>query len=346
MTHLRPLFAFKIIHLFEGNGASEILRSCLSLALYLLLCYTPLTERWDMPRIVVFLILLLASCFSKSVDKERVRVLATNSIIGDVVKEVGKGSVELSILLPPGADPHSFEPSPQDMVKASQARIIFINGAGLEEVFFKRLVESASPEAIIVDLSEGIELLPYEGEEEGEHEHEVDPHIWLDPTNVIIWTHHIASALGEADPQNADFYRQNAQDYEKKLLELDAWIKEMVKSIPPERRKLIVDHLALGYFAKRYGFQQVGAIIPGITTLAEPSAQHIAELLDLVRREKVPAIFVSSSVNPKLAEQLAKDAGIKVVFLYVGSLSQPGGPAPTYLELMRYNVSAIVEALK
>lgn len=298
-----------------------------------------------MRRLVAFLILLLAGCFPKSVSKEKIQVLATNSIIGDVVREIGKEAIELSVLLPPGADPHSFEPSPQDMLEASRARIIFINGVGLEEVFLKRLVEGASPEATIVDLSEGIELLPYEGGEE-EHEHEVDPHVWLDPTNVITWIRHIASALEKADPQNAGFYRQNARNYEEKLLELDVWIKETVKSIPPERRKLVMDHLALGYFARRYGFQQVGVIIPSITTLAEPSARQIAELVDLIQREKVPAIFVSSSVNPKLAEQVAKDAGVKVVPLYIESLSQPGGPASTYLELMRYNVTAIVEALK
>jgi len=299
-------------------------------------------------QLVTILAFLLAGCFPKPAPSGRVQVMATNSIIGDVVKEVGKEAINLSVLLPPGADPHSYEPSPQDLVKASQARIIFINGAGLEEAFLKRLLENASPNAHIVDLSEGIELLPFEGEEPGEHhaEHEVDPHIWLDPINVITWTNHIASALGEVDPQNANFYRRNAEDYAKKLQALDAWIKEMVDKIPPERRKLIVDHMALGYFAKRYGFKQIGAITPSVTTLAEPSAQEIARLMELIRKEKVPAIFVSASANPKAAERIAQDTGVKVVTLYMGSLSGPGGPASSYLELTRYNVSAITEALK
>ncbi len=300
-----------------------------------------------MLRAMVILLLILAGCLPAPARSEKVQVLASNSIVGDVVGEVGKEAIALSVLVPPGVDPHSYEPSPQDLMRASQAQVIFINGAGLEEAFIKRLLENASPNALLVDLSEGIELLSFEGEgHEHEHEHEVDPHVWLDPVNVITWTHHIASALGKVDPKNADFYRKNAQDYEKKLQELDAWIREMVESIPVERRKLVTDHLAFGYFARRYGFQQVGAIIPGFTTLAEPSARDIASLTDLIRREGVPAIFVSASANPRMAERLAQDAGIKVVPLYMGSLSQPGGPASTYIELMRYNVSAIVEALK
>jgi len=301
-------------------------------------------------QLITILAFLLASCSPKPTPSGKVQVMATNSIIGDVVKEVGKEAVALNVLLPPGADPHSYEPSPQDLVKASQARIIFINGAGLEEAFLKRLLENASPDARIVDLSEGIELLPFEGEEHGEghteHEHEVDPHIWLDPINVITWTNRIASALGEVDPQNAEFYRKNAEDYAKKLQALDAWIREMVEKIPPERRKLIVDHMALGYFAERYGFKQIGAITPSITTLAEPSAKDIAELMELIRKEGVPAIFVSASANPKAAERIAQDTGVKVVTLYLGSLSGPQGPASSYLDLMRYNVSAITEALK
>ncbi len=304
--------------------------------------------RWPMKRRMLWgglLALILTGCLSKPAGSGKIQVLAANSIVGDVVGEVGRDAISLSILVPPGADPHSYEPSPQDLVKASQARVIFINGAGLEEAFIKRLLENASPGARIVDLSEGIELLPFEGEGH-EHEHEVDPHVWFDPANVIAWTRRIASVLGEVDPKNADFYRKNAADYEKKLLELDAWIKEMVGSIPPERRKLITDHLALGYFARRYGFQQLGAIIPGITTLAEPSAQDIARLAALIRKEEVRAIFVSASVNPRMAERIAKDAGVKVVPLYMGSLSQPGGPASSYIEMMRYDVSAIVEELK
>lgn len=301
-----------------------------------------------MLRFVVFLALLLGCCFPKPSTMEEVQVIATNSIIGNVVKEIGGDAIELFVLLPPGVDPHSYEPSPQDLIKVSQARIIFINGAGLEEVFLKRLLENASPDAFIVDLSEGIELLPCESKSHEEHEHElsVDPHVWLDPINVITWTQHIASALGKVDSQNARLYQKRASDYERRLLELDAWIKEKVTSVPLERRKLVTDHMAFGYFARRYGFQQVGTIIPGVTTLAEPSAQDIAELIELIKEEKVLAIFVSASFSPKMAEQIAQDTGVKVVPLYIESLSQPGGPASTYFELMQYNVSAIVEALR
>ncbi len=295
-----------------------------------------------MLRAIVLLVLFLAGCFSAPGKVERVPVVATHSIIGDVVREVGGEAIELLVLLPPGTDPHSYEPTPQDLVKASQARIVFFNGAGLEEAFLERLLRSASPDATVVDLSEGIELLSFEGHEK----HEVDPHVWLDPSNVIVWAHHIASVLEKVDPKNAEFYRKNAQDYEKRLRELDAWIWRMVEGIPEERRKLVTDHLALSYFARRYGFRRAGTIIPGVTTLAEPSAQHMAEFVDLIKKEGVPAIFVSASANPKIAEWIAQDTGVKVVPLYIESLSQPDGPALTYIELMRYNVSAIAEALK
>jgi ABC-type Zn uptake system ZnuABC Zn-binding protein ZnuA len=182
--------------------------------------------------------------------------------------------------------------------------------------------------------------------EEG-HDHDSgDPHTWTDPNNVIVWTQNIASALSEADPFNAAIYRSNAETYINELRELDAWIRSEVATIPPERRKLVTDHLALGYFADEYGFEQIGALLGSFSTNASPSAKEIAALEDLIRAQNVPAVFVSKTANSTLAEQVAQDTGTQVVHVYTGSLTAPGGEADSYLTFMKYNVNAIVEALK
>jgi ABC-type Zn uptake system ZnuABC Zn-binding protein ZnuA len=147
------------------------------------------------------------------------------------------------------------------------------------------------------------------------------------------------------DPANAETYRANAAAYIAELTALDEWIEEQVAQVPPERRKLVTDHEVFGYFAQRYGFEQVGAVISGVSTLAEPSAQEMAALQERIGELDVPAIFVGTTVNPTLAESVARDTGTQIVELYTGSLSDAGGPAPTYIEYMRYNVSRIVEAL-
>jgi len=289
------------------------------------------------------------------------RVLATTTIVGDVVKNVGGDMIELSVLLPAGADPHSFQPSPQDVAKVANADIIFANGAGLEE-FLTPLLESAGATQKMVSVSEGIELLQsakaqFEHDAEtpttsnetpGAHDHHSagDPHVWFDPNNVIIWTQNIQRALSEKDPAHAALFQQNGENYIKQLKELDSWIRQQVNQIPVENRKLVTDHLAFTYFAKQYGFIQEGAVIPGYSSLAEPSAQDIAALVDAIKKYHIKAIFVGKTVNPSLAERVAEDTGIKIVRFYAGSLSEAGGEADTYLKFMRYDVSAIVQALK
>ncbi len=288
------------------------------------------------------------------------RVLATTTIVGDVVKNVGGDVIELSVLLPVGADPHSFQPSPQDVAKVANADIIFANGAGLEE-FLTPLLESAGATKKMVSVSEGIELLQSaetqfghdaetpttSNETPGAHDHSAgDPHLWFDPNNVIVWTQNIQRALSEKDPAHAALFQQNGENYIKQLKELDSWIRQEVNQIPVDNRKLVTDHLVFTYFAKEYGFIQEGAVIPGYSSLAEPSAQDIAALEDAIKKYHIKAIFVGKTVNPSLAERVAEDTGIKIVRLYTGSLSKAGGEADTYLKFMRYDVSAIVQALK
>jgi ABC-type Zn uptake system ZnuABC Zn-binding protein ZnuA len=289
----------------------------------------------------------LAACGQSTamIPEHKLRIVATTSIVGDVVQQIAGESVSLTILLPVGVDPHSFQPTPQDIAKINAADLVFMNGAGLEE-FMHPLIESASPPAQIVSVSEGITLLKMQAGDHSEHQEEGDPHLWFDPNNVITWTHNIEKALIEADPDHATQYRAHAESYRLALIELDRWVQEQVAQVAPGNRRLVTDHLTLGYFAARYGFEQAGAVIPSYSTLAEPTAQELAALEDVIRRLGVKAVLVGESFNPTLAQRVAEDTGVRLVTFYHGSLSAADGPASNYLDYIRYNVTAIVEALK
>ncbi len=274
------------------------------------------------------------------------RVACSTTIIGDVVREIGGDRIELHVLMGPNADPHAFEPTPQDAVMLDRASLVFINGADLEASLDPLL---AANSATIVDLSAKITLRTLGGGTvtgaSPQDAAQVDPHVWFDPENVAIWADEIATALAAVDPDHATAYRAAADDYRSALDDLDRWIVDRVDVIPPDQRVLVTDHETFGYFAARYGFTQIGSVFPGLSTLSEPSARDLAQLESAVRAHNVPALFVGTSVNPALAEQVANDTGIRVLFLYTGALSGPDGPAPTYIDLMRYDVNQIVKGL-
>lgn len=281
-------------------------------------------------------------------EGEKLRVVATTTIVGNVVQVIGGDAIDLTVLLPVGVDPHTFEPAPQDMAAVADAHVIFVNGAGLE-VFLDRLLRNAGSNAAVVNVSDGIRTRRLEDEapdaDHGEDE-EVDPHVWFNPLNVVVWTGHIEKALSTLNPANSGVYETNARAYRMALQELDVWIVDQVDQVPQIHRRLVTDHATFGYFADHYGFEQMGTVFPGFSSAAEPSARDLAELTDTIRELGVPAIFVGTTVNPGLAQRIADDTGTQVVSLYTGSLSGPDGPAGDYLTLMRYNVSTIVNALK
>ncbi|MRR32510.1 zinc ABC transporter substrate-binding protein, partial [bacterium] len=224
--------------------------------------------------------------------------------------------------------------------------ILFANGAGLEE-FLQPLIENAGAKARVVEVSTGIQLLDAPaGEIEPGEVHTGDPHTWVDPNNLLIWVENILKALTELDPANAADYQANAERYKSELKDLDAWVKEQVATIPSANRTLVTDHLVYGYFAERYGFEQIGAIIPGFSTISSPSAKDLASIEGAIQAHQVKAVFVSESTSPTLAQRVTEDTGVKLVRLYHGSLSAPDGPAATYLDMVRFNVSAMVAALK
>jgi len=287
---------------------------------------------------------------------DRLQVVATTTIVADVVRQMGGEHVSVTSLVPMEADTHAYQPSPRDVVQVSEADLLFINGAGLE-TFLEQMLESANERATLVSVSEGIELLEsheHEEHDEGQEEHgeaghiheEGDPHTWTDPNNVLVWVDNIERALVEADPDHAAEYQQNAKSYRQELQELDAWVREQVQPVSPERRLLVTDHLVFSYFAERYGFEQVGAVIPGYSTLSSPSAQQLAELEDHIRTLGVPAIFVGNTASTTLSERVAQDLGVEIVTVITGSLTPEDGPAPTYIDYIRYNTSVITDALK
>jgi ABC-type Zn uptake system ZnuABC Zn-binding protein ZnuA len=299
--------------------------------------------------------MLLASCGNNTsaTSSDGLQVVASTTIVGDVVARVGGNLINLTVLFPSGTDPHTFEPRPQDIAAISDADVVVIHGLDLEETLESTLASNVN--GILVHAADGVEVLAFAKDEhededheaEDEHEHEGgDPHTWTNPNNVMVWTQNIASALSEADSANATTYQANAEAYIDELRELDTWIRAKVKIVPAENRELVTDHATFRYFADEYGFEQVGLVVAASSTNAAPSAKELAELIDAIQEHNVPAIFVGTTVNPALAEQVAEDTGAQVVFLYTGSLSESGGEADSYLAFMKYNVDAIVEALK
>lgn len=285
---------------------------------------------------------------------EKLHVAATTGIVADVVANVGGESIELVTLMPAGADPHSFTPTPQDLRSLNDADVIFVNGLGLEESLLP-ILENLDRPTPIVSVNSGVETSGLGdshgqgGDHADEETHgagEADPHTWFSVPNVMIWTDTILKTLSELDPAQAEAYAALAAAYRETLTELDAEIRTQVETLPAERRKLATDHVELGYFASEYGFEVVGSVLPSLSTLASASAQELAALQEKMAANNVPALFVGTTVNAQTARQLANDLGIPVVELYTGSLSEAGGPASTYVDLMRYDVARIVEALQ
>ncbi len=314
----------------------------------------------------IILALLLAACAPVTGSSDGFTVLATNPILGDVVSQVGGEHVVVHVLIPPGTDPHAFEPTPQDAAKIAEADLVVVNGLGLE-ASLEAFLHDAESDGRVVVASDGIATLEFEDdhaheeehEHEGEHEHEdehaheeghhhegEDPHVWMNPLNVIVWVDNIAAALAAADGANATAYQANAEAYKASLAQLDGWIKEQVAQLPAASRHLVTDHESFNYFAEHYGFEIVGALIPSFSTLSEVSAGELAEIEEAIAAHGVPAIFIGASINPALAERVSADTGVALVVLYGETLSAADGPAPTYLELMRYNVTSITEALR
>ena len=266
------------------------------------------------------------------------------------------------------------------MAKVADADVVLTVGLGLEAEWLNDLLHNArADESRVIELGEVVDPMEFSGpdphghgesgHEEGhdEHGHEepgleeaghdemghdehdhglLDPHFWFDPIRVKLAVNEIAAQLSVLDPENASVYYGNAADYGKQLDELHAWIQEQVDVVPPERRLLVTSHDSLSYLAEAYGFKVVGLVIPSLATDVEPSAEHISELVEVVREHDVPAVFGETTVSERLAQTVARETGAELVQLYSGSLGIDGSGADTYLGMVRTNVKRIVEALK
>ena len=273
-------------------------------------------------------------------------VVTSNTVLADLVANVGGDKVQVRALAPAGTDPHTFQPTPDSIRTLSQARVAFFNGSGLEEWWDKTIRSVKKPDVPVIELSKGLATIRMPGHTPDGHGHAEgrDPHVWLDPNLAKAYVDKIRDALSQADGVNSGFYADRAKTYQVKLDELDAWIRAEVEKIPIARRKIVTFHDAFQYFAQRYGLAVTGFVVasPG----KEPSAKALAELTRRIKEERIPAVFAEADFNPKLLEVLAKDAGVKVVTnLYDGSLSS-GPPADTYINMLRHNVTQIVNALK
>jgi len=278
--------------------------------------------------IALLLIVALVSCSETSAPE----VLTTTTILADVAHNVAGERLAVESLLPAGVDPHSYQPSPQDTARISSSQVLIVNGAGYEH-FLEALLENAGGERALIEASAGLRL--------GD-----DPHFWLDPNLVVTYVENIRAGLVQFDPEGEEIYQSNARAYITQLEDLDVWINEQVVQIPPERRLLVTNHEAFGYFSERYGFTIVGTVIESFSSDASPSARQMAALIDQIREQDAPAIFLDASDNPALAEQIAAETGVKVVTdLHLESLTE-GPPAATYIDMMKYNVTQIVAALK
>ncbi len=274
----------------------------------------------------------------------KLKVVATTTIVGDVVRNVGGSNIDLTVLIPPNTDEHGYQPTPQDVVKVAQADLVFMNGAGLEQ-FMEKLMQNAAGKARLISVSDGVPLIQGPALE-GETQRGGDPHVWTDPNNVLIWVDAIEKALSATDARHSADYQKNASQYRQQLKDLDGWIREQIAQVPPARRKLVTDHLIFTYFAHRYDFEQVGAVVPGYSSLASPSAQELAALESNIAKLGVPVIFVGNTVNPALSERVTQDTHTKLVYVLTDALSDKKGPGVTYVDYMKYDVRFVVDALK
>ncbi|MBA2400281.1 MAG: metal ABC transporter substrate-binding protein [Bradyrhizobium sp.] len=282
-----------------------------------------------------FICLVLIATAAPVGAQERLKAVASFSILGDFVRNVGGTSVSVTTLVGPDSDAHVYSPTPSDAKKLADARLIFINGLGFEG-WLPRLVKSANSKAAIVTATSGIAPLKLGSA--------ADPHAWQSLANAKVYVGNIRDALVTADPASAQAFRGNAEAYLVKLDALDREVREAIAGIPEGRRKLITNHDAFGYFATAYGLEFIAPV--GVSTEAEPSARDIAAIITQIKRAKIPAVFLENVSDPRLIRRISAETGAKVGgTLYSDSLTGEKGDAPTYIDMVRHNIKALTSAL-
>jgi zinc/manganese transport system substrate-binding protein len=262
-----------------------------------------------------------------------VAAVATTTIAGDIVGNVGGDRIHVDTLVPADADPHDFEPRPSDAVALADAEVVVKSGGDLDE-WLDDLIENAGGDAAELTLLDTVRAI-------GD-----DPHWWQDPRNAILATEAVRDALAEADPDGGRAYERNAARYVRELRALDDDIEHCMQQVPPEKRKLVTTHDALGYFAERYGLEVIGSVIPSLSTQAQPSAREVAALVEQIEEEGVEAIFPEAAVSQRLERAISRESGAEVGReLWTDSLGGEGSGAETYLDAMRTNADALAEGM-
>jgi zinc/manganese transport system substrate-binding protein len=281
-----------------------------------------------------------AQTTNPTTNQARPKVVATFSILGDLLGEVGGGEIELAVAVGPDTDAHSYQPKPTDARTLALARALVSNGLGFEG-WIDRLVKAAPFTGRAIVASTGVPTLEAQSSGRGQG---VDPHCWQDVTRTRRYVANIAEGLIAVDAGNAALYRARAEAYDGRLAALDQWIKAEIAKVPPAQRKAITSHESLRYFAQAYGVQLDAPL--GYIAESEPSARDVAALIRLVREQKIKALFIENMTNARLIEQIARESGGVVgPRLYTDALSPPDGPAATYEALMRHNVTALVTGM-
>lgn len=280
---------------------------------------------------------LAVATTSRSWAADKLKVVTTFTILGDMVKNVGREHVALTTLVGPDADAHVYEPTPADARALAQADLVIVNGLGFEG-WIDRLVKASGYQGLVVVASEGIAALKTKAGQ-------LDPHAWQDLNNGRLVVANIAAALAAADPAHADDYRRHADAYDRELAALDGEIQSRLDADPGDRRTVITSHDAFQYFGRAYGIEFHAPV--GLSTESEPSAGEVAALIRQMREEGTQALFVENITDPRLVEQLAREAGAVIGGkLYSDSLSGPTGPAPTYIDMFRHNAGEIAKAFE
>jgi zinc/manganese transport system substrate-binding protein len=286
-------------------------------------------------RCVWLICLMLVAASLPAHAQEPLNVVASFSIIGDFVRNVGGDRIRVTTLVGPNGDVHVYTPAPADAQKIADAKLLVVNGLGLEG-WLPRLVQSSGSKATIVTATDGITPL--------KNDRTADPHAWQSVANARIYVANIRDALVTADPTDAAALRANAAGYLEKLDALDGEVRSAVAQIAPARRKLISTHNAFGYFAAAYGIEFIAPL--GVSTESEASARDIARIITQIRTEKIPAVFLENISDVRLIRRISAETGAKIGgTLFSDSLSDEKGDAPTYIELVRHNIKALTSAL-
>ena len=297
---------------------------------------------------VMFVACIVAGYGSEAEAGKTVKVVTSFSVLGDIVKNIGGDRVDVTTLVGPNGDVHVFEPTPAAAKAVYEADLAIVNGLGLEG-WVDRLIKTSGYKGMVAVASKGVKPREMEDEEHGSGGKSdrtvTDPHAWQDIRNGVLYVDNILEALSSSDPSSAAAFKANAEAYKAKLIELDKWVRSEFSGIPVQNRRMITTHDAFGYFGAAYGVSSLAPM--GISTESEPSAGDVKKLIRQIKKEKITAVFLENVSDPRMIEAIAKESGVTLGGeLFSDALSKPDGPASTYVDMFKNNVSKIVAAMK